>query len=72
MKNFKEFKELWQKQTASTKPIKKLKHLVFIKLILLINVLKRFVPLVYLQLFLFGPRGTGKSTWLRQYFPEAR
>ena len=30
MKNFKEFKELWQKQTASTKPIKKLKHLVFI------------------------------------------
>ena len=21
--------------------------------------------------FLFGPRGTGKSTWLRQHFPEA-
>ena len=30
MKNFKEFKELWQKQTASIKPTKKLKHLVFI------------------------------------------
>jgi predicted kinase len=21
--------------------------------------------------FLFGPRGTGKSTWLRQQFPKA-
>jgi hypothetical protein len=21
--------------------------------------------------FLFGPRGTGKSTWLRQHFPRA-
>ena len=21
--------------------------------------------------FLFGPRGTGKSTWIRQRFPEA-
>ncbi|OUX53385.1 MAG: hypothetical protein CBE47_03290 [Pelagibacteraceae bacterium TMED287] len=30
MKSFIEFKKLWQEQTASTKPIKKLKHLVFI------------------------------------------
>lgn len=22
--------------------------------------------------FLFGPRGTGKSTWIRKYFPDAR
>lgn len=22
--------------------------------------------------FLFGPRGVGKSTWIRQHFPEAR
>ena len=21
--------------------------------------------------FLFGPRGTGKTSWVRQYFPEA-
>ena len=30
MKNFNEFKDFWKKHTASIKPIKKLKHLVFI------------------------------------------
>jgi len=31
----------------------------------------RFLPIPDDNFFLFGPRGTGKSTWLRQKFPEA-
>ena len=31
----------------------------------------RFLPLPTQSFFLFGPRGTGKSTWLRHQFPEA-
>ncbi|MCB1036624.1 MAG: ATP-binding protein [Acidobacteria bacterium] len=33
--------------------------------------LRRFIPLPEQSFFLFGPRGTGKSTWLRQVFPDA-
>lgn len=32
---------------------------------------KRFLPIPEQSFFLFGPRGTGKSTWLRHLFPEA-
>jgi len=32
---------------------------------------RRFLPLHTHSFFLFGPRGTGKSTWLRHLFPEA-
>src|SRR5262245_48572190 len=31
----------------------------------------RFLPIPTQSFFLFGPRGTGKSTWLRYCFPEA-
>ena len=31
----------------------------------------RFLPVPAQSFFLFGPRGTGKSTWLRHQFPEA-
>src|SRR5262245_9106171 len=31
----------------------------------------RFLPIPAQSFFLFGPRGTGKSTWLRHQFPEA-
>ncbi|MCP4661696.1 MAG: ATP-binding protein [bacterium] len=31
----------------------------------------RFFPIPEQGFFLFGPRGTGKSTWLRRCFPEA-
>lgn len=31
----------------------------------------RFLPIPSQSFFLFGPRGTGKSTWLRRQFPEA-
>lgn len=30
-----------------------------------------FVGPKYESFFMFGPRGTGKSTWLRQYYPDA-
>ncbi len=32
--------------------------------------IKRFFEDPGSSFFLFGPRGTGKSTWLRQRFPE--
>ena len=32
---------------------------------------RRFLPIPKQSFFLFGPRGTGKSTWLRYLFPEA-
>ena len=32
---------------------------------------RRFLPIPTQSFFLFGPRGTGKSTWLRRQFPEA-
>jgi uncharacterized protein len=32
---------------------------------------RRFLPIPEQSFFLFGPRGTGKSTWLRYLFPEA-
>jgi hypothetical protein len=32
---------------------------------------RRFLPIPKQSFFLFGPRGTGKSTWLRHLFPEA-
>jgi predicted AAA+ superfamily ATPase len=32
---------------------------------------RRFLPVPEQSFFLFGPRGTGKSTWLRHMFPEA-
>jgi predicted AAA+ superfamily ATPase len=31
----------------------------------------RFLPVPAQSFFLFGPRGTGKSTWLKHQFPEA-
>ncbi len=31
----------------------------------------RFLPLPSQSFFLLGPRGTGKSTWLRQVLPDA-
>jgi predicted AAA+ superfamily ATPase len=31
----------------------------------------RFLPIPEQSFFLFGPRGTGKSTWLKHQFPEA-
>ncbi|MBT3200203.1 MAG: ATP-binding protein [Phycisphaerales bacterium] len=33
--------------------------------------IQRFFPLPSSSFFLFGPRGTGKSTWLRTYAPKA-
>ena len=35
------------------------------------DILRRFFPLPQQSFFLFGPRGTGKSTWLRHVFPDA-
>lgn len=35
------------------------------------DILSRFFPLPRQSFFLFGPRGTGKSTWLRHVFPDA-
>jgi predicted AAA+ superfamily ATPase len=35
-------------------------------------VLRRDLPLPDRSFFLFGPRGTGKTTWLRSELPEAR
>lgn len=35
------------------------------------NLITRFFNLPKSSFFLFGPRGTGKSTWLRQKFPNA-
>jgi hypothetical protein len=32
---------------------------------------RRFLPISKHSFFLFGPRETGKSTWLRHLFPEA-
>lgn len=32
----------------------------------------RHLPLPAKSFFLFGPRGTGKTTWLRQHLPQAR
>ena len=31
----------------------------------------RFFHMPAQSFFLFGPRGTGKSTWLKQHIPEA-
>ena len=33
--------------------------------------IKRFIPDSASSFFLFGPRGTGKSTWLRRRYPDA-
>ncbi len=38
---------------------------------LIMELLTRFLPLPKSSFFLFGPRGTGKTTWLRQRFPVA-
>ncbi|MCJ7628744.1 MAG: AAA family ATPase, partial [Longimicrobiales bacterium] len=35
------------------------------------ELLPRFLPVPTSSFFLFGPRGTGKTTWLRQRFPSA-
>ncbi|MEE8526487.1 MAG: AAA family ATPase [Thermoanaerobaculia bacterium] len=35
------------------------------------EILRRFLPRPSHSFFLFGPRGTGKSTWLESSFPEA-
>ncbi|HEX9734657.1 MAG TPA: AAA family ATPase [Thermoanaerobaculia bacterium] len=35
------------------------------------DILRRFFPLPEQSFFLFGPRGTGKTTWLRHLFPDA-
>ncbi len=35
------------------------------------DILRRFFPLPEQSFFLFGPRGTGKSTWLRHVYPDA-
>jgi len=33
--------------------------------------IRRFLPIPDHRFFLFGPRGTGKSTWLRHRLPDA-
>ena len=35
------------------------------------NMYARFLPTPTRSIFLFGPRGTGKSTWIRDRFPDA-
>ena len=35
------------------------------------NILKRKLNIPGRSFFLFGPRGTGKSTWLRQIFKDS-
>lgn len=35
------------------------------------EIVDRFFPEPRQSVFLFGPRGTGKSTWLKQRFPDA-
>jgi len=35
------------------------------------ELVSRFLPIPDQSFFLFGPRGTGKSTWLRHRFPKA-
>lgn len=35
------------------------------------EIISRFLPLPEQSFFLFGPRGTGKSTWLRHALPDA-
>lgn len=35
------------------------------------ELLPRFLPVPSSSFFLFGPRGTGKTTWIRQRFPSA-
>lgn len=35
------------------------------------NIVKRFLAAPQSSFFLFGPRGTGKSTWIRERFPKA-
>jgi len=35
------------------------------------ELVSRFLPIPAQSFFLFGPRGTGKTTWLRQRFPDA-
>ena len=35
------------------------------------DIIGRFLDPPSGSFFLFGPRGTGKSTWLRQQFPDA-
>jgi len=35
------------------------------------ELVSRFLPVPEQSFFLFGPRGTGKSTWLKEKFPEA-
>ena len=35
------------------------------------ELISRFLPIPDQSFFLFGPRGTGKSTWIQQTFPEA-
>lgn len=35
------------------------------------EILRRFLPEITGNTFLFGPRGTGKTMWLRRMFPHA-
>jgi predicted AAA+ superfamily ATPase len=35
------------------------------------DIIKRFIRFPKQSFFLFGPRGSGKSTWLRQCYPDA-
>lgn len=35
------------------------------------EIVPRFLPIPDQSFFLFGPRGTGKTTWLQHRFPEA-
>ena len=35
------------------------------------DIVKRFIQFPKQSFFLFGPRGSGKSTWLRQCYPDA-
>jgi predicted AAA+ superfamily ATPase len=36
-----------------------------------VSSLKRFIPVEASSFFLFGPRGTGKTTWLSENFPDS-
>jgi len=34
--------------------------------------IRRYIPNIKDSFFLFGPRGTGKSTWIQMSYPDAK
>ena len=43
----------------------------FFDIILYMKIIKRICPKISSHFFLFGPRGTGKSIWLKQNYQSA-